>query len=133
MSNYSNLTDKELDNAIQSARKSRDAMLVKRSDIDEALSDTSAHLSELMSEKGKRNHKNLMKNFKLNADHVALLACSSDVATLDEMSDIDIAIALGMPFQDDFLLPEQEERIAKVMSEIRYAQSYVNQNARKLL
>lgn len=131
--NIATLSDEQLQQNIMSMRRELNGIMTEKTELNARASKINSKLDKLLAEQQRRNYADMIQHFELNADHVKLLRkYGSQVAEITA-SDLEIAETLGWEVADSGLTERQEENIARLLSELKYAQDYINDKSDDLI
>lgn len=130
---YETMSDQQLQSNLVSLKTERNKIMTEINDKQTSLSKVSSKIEKIMKVIGERNYADMVEHFELNAAHVALLKkYGAEVAEITA-SDLEIAETLGWEVADSGLTERQEANIARLLSELRFAQSFINSRADELV
>jgi len=131
--NVQTLSDEQLQQNIMSMRRELNDIMRQRTELNSQSSKLNSKLDILLAEQQRRSYADMIQHFELNNDHLKLLRkYGSQVAEISD-SDLQIAETLGWEVADTGLSDAQESNIARLLSELKYAQDYINGNADNLV
>lgn len=130
---YETMSDQQLQSNLVSLQNDRNKIMTDINDRQGSLSKVNSKIEKIMKVIGERNYADMVEHFELNAAHVALLKkYGAEVAEITA-SDLEIAETLGWEVADSGLTERQEENIARLLAELRFAQSFINSRADTLV
>lgn len=124
------MSDEQLQQQAASLQRERNAIMTEIENSRGRLSKVNSKLELVLAEVGRRNYETMMNSFVLTPDHLTLLREFGAVDAQEiPASDLQIADLLGWKYDDAGLSERQESNIARLLSELKYAQSFINKHA----
>jgi len=122
------MTVEQLEQNAMAYKRSRNEKLNEAQEAQSEASAISVKIDAIMSEIGKRNYSDMIGKFELRREHVKLLQKGS-IEAVSEMTDLEIASVIDWNYDDNGLSQAQERNIARLISELPYAQDFINRTA----
>ena len=126
---YETMSDAELEQAAMGVKREKNVALARLEDERKVVSKLNNRLEEIMREIWDRNHNSMIQSFKLTQEHVILLKEIGADPENNNLTDLEISEKLEWSVSDDGLTVDQEKQIAKLLSELKYAQEWINERA----
>lgn len=124
------MSDEKLQQNAASLQRERNTIMANMEVKRTELSKVNGKLEKIMAEIGARNYATMLASFVLTAEHITLLKEYGAVEPTDiQASDLQIAELLGWEVADNGLSERQESNIARLLSELKYAQSFINERS----
>lgn len=130
---YETMSDEQLQQNALSFRRELNANMTEQETLRSAASKLNSKLDKVNAQIMKRSYSDMVQHFELNEQHVALLkAYGANVAEITA-SELEIAETLGWEVADTGLTERQEANLSRLLTELKYAQDYINSKSSELV